>query len=48
MVNNQFKVEVTYNGFNVGLIVLILGISALLCLGISIKKLIFANKTQNE
>ena len=48
MANNQFKVEVTYNGFNVGLIVLILGISALLCLGISIKKLIFASKTQNE
>ena len=48
MVNNQFKVEVTYNGFNVGLIILVLGISALLCLGISIKKLIFANKTQNE
>ena len=49
MANNQFETKVTYNGFNVGLIILILGVSALLCLGISIKKILFANnKPQNE
>ena len=49
MANNQFEIKVAYNGFNVGLIVLILGVSAFLCLGISIKKILFAvNKPQNE
>ena len=49
MANNQFETKVSYNGFNVGLIVLILGVSAILCLGISIKKTLFAvNKPQNE
>ena len=49
MANNQFETKVLYNGFNVGLIVLILGVSAILCLGISIKKILFAvNKPQNE
>ena len=48
MANNQFETKVAYNGFNVGLIILILGISAFLCLGISLKKLFFAlnNKQQ--
>ena len=49
MTTNQFIIKVDYNGFNVGLILLILGISVFLCLGISLKKLIFAiKKPQNE
>ena len=49
MATNQFIIKVDYNGFNVGLILLILGVSAFLCLGISLKKLIFAiKKPQNE
>ena len=49
MTTNQFIIKVDYNGFNVGLILLILGVSAFLCLGISLKKLIFAiKKPQNE
>ena len=46
MANNQFETKVMYNGFNVGLIILVLGISAFLCLGISIKKLFFALKNE--
>ena len=49
MANNQFQMKVIYNGFNVGLIALVLGVAIFLCLGISIKKLIFAlKKPQNE
>ena len=49
MTTNQFIIKVDYNGFNVGLILLILGVSVFLCLGISLKKLIFAiKKPQNE
>ena len=49
MANNQFQTIVLYNGFNVGLMALVLGISIFLCLGISLKKLIFAlKKPQNE
>ena len=46
MANNQFETKVMYNSFNVGLIILVLGISAFLCLGISIKKLLFALKNE--
>ena len=46
MTSNQFVAEVTYNSFNVGLILLILGVSSFLCLGISIKKLLFALKSE--
>ena len=49
MANNPFEMRVIYNGFNIGLMVLVIGISIFLCLGISIKKLIFAlKKPQNE
>ncbi|MBQ6731202.1 MAG: prolipoprotein diacylglyceryl transferase [Bacilli bacterium] len=49
MVNNQFETKVLYNGFNIGLIILVLGSSIFLCLGISLKKLIFAlKKPQHE
>ena len=49
MANNQFQTVVLYNGFNTGLILLILGISIFLCLGVSLKKLLFAiKKPQNE
>ena len=49
MANNQFQMKVIYNGFNVGLIALVLGVAIFLCLGISIKKLVFASKKpQNE
>ena len=36
LTNNQFKTEVVYNGFNVGLIILVLGVSLLLGLAISL------------
>ena len=49
MANNPFEMRVIYNGFNIGLMVLVIGISIFLCLGISVKKLIFAfKKPQNE
>ena len=49
MSSNQFQMVVIYNGFNMGLILLILGLTVFACLGISIKKLIFAiKKPQNE
>ena len=49
MSSNQFQMVVIYNGFNMGLILLILGLTIFACLGISIKKLVFAlKKPQNE
>ena len=48
MKGNAFIEEVTYNGFNVGLILLVLGISVLLCLGISLPKLFSSFKKENN
>ena len=46
MSQNAFKEVVAYNQFNVGLMLLILGISAVLCLGISLP--IFINALKNK
>ena len=49
MAKNQFETKVLYNGFNIGLMALVIGVCIFLCLGISIKKLIFVlNKPQHE
>ncbi len=46
MINNPFNAVVAYNSFNVGLIILVLGCSALLSLGISLPILIDGIKTK--
>ena len=48
MANNQYRPVVAYNKFNVGLMLLIVGISVLLCLGIAIPILIEALKKKQE
>ena len=40
MSSNQFVIKLVYNGFNVGLMFLIVGISIFLALGISIPKFV--------
>ena len=45
---NTFKSVVAYNGFNIGLIILILGASNTLCLGISLPTLFSGLKYQKE
>ena len=46
--NNEYIAIVTYNGFHIGLILLVLGLSVLLCLGISLPILINGiNKKQS-
>ena len=46
MANNAFVEKVEYNGFNIGLMLLILGVSALLTLTISLQILFAAKKNQ--
>ena len=46
MINNTFVEKVEYNGFNIGLMLLILGVSALLTLVISLQILFAAKKNQ--
>ena len=48
MTANPFKVVVEYNGFNEGVMALILGISAFLCLGISIPMTVEAMRGQQN
>ena len=36
LTSNKFEIKVTYNGFNVGLMILVLGVSVLLGLAISL------------
>ena len=48
MSNNTFVVKVTYNAFNIGLIILVLGASALLALGISLPILFEAMKKKQD
>lgn len=48
IVNNEYIAIVAYNGFHIGLILLVLGLSVLLCLGISLPILINGiNKKQS-
>ena len=47
MTSHTFEVKVAYNGFNIGLMLLILGVSVLLFLGISLMKLFESFKQNN-
>ena len=48
MISNEFLDQVAYNNFNIGLIILVLGVSALTTLGISLPILIESFKKQRE
>ena len=48
MTGNQFEARVIYNGFNVGLMILVVGVSLLLCLAISLPILIDSFKKKQE
>ena len=48
MTANPFEVVVEYNGFNEGVMALILGISVFLCLGISIPMTVEAMRGQQN
>ena len=48
MISNKFEISVSYNGFNIGLILLVLGASAFLGLGISIPTLISGIKNSKQ